>query len=77
MRGQKQQRILLALFMSFPAELPEGFSNLSSSRMFLYPRRASSRAVDDPIVPPPPTINIPLLKSTIPNPSIRYVWMKK
>jgi len=33
--------------------------------------------VDDPIVPPPPTINILLLESTIPNPSIQDVWTKK
>jgi hypothetical protein len=46
--------------MSLPAELAEGFSNLSSKRMFLYPRRARCRAVDDPIVPPPPTMRIAL-----------------
>jgi hypothetical protein len=44
--------------MSFPAELADGFSYLSSSRMSVNPRLARCRAVDDPIVPPPPTMRI-------------------
>lgn len=46
------------LFMSFPAEFADGFSNLSRSLISVYPRRARWRAVEEPIVPPPPTIRI-------------------
>lgn len=48
----------LTLLISLPAELADGVSNLSSRRMSAYPRRARCKAVDEPIVPAPPTMRI-------------------
>lgn len=43
----------MILFTSLPAEIEEGIECKSSTVIFLYPRRASWRAVLQPHVPPP------------------------
>lgn len=43
----------MILFKSLPADIGEGIESESSTVIFLYPRRASWRAVLQPHVPPP------------------------
>jgi hypothetical protein len=52
------------LLRSLPAECALGMGSMSRMWTSVYPRRASQSAVDEPIVPPPPTIKILRASST-------------
>jgi hypothetical protein len=55
------------LLRSLPAECALGMGSMSRMWISVYPRRASQSAVDEPIVPPPPTITILRALSTRPH----------